>query len=181
MSISPEVLQKQMESTILTMLPTISEELKFKIRDMLAKEFANGSSDVKSTTESSLKQLDTKETQILSTIKEEMTDIKNEISVAGADMLKVVTKNVGELADKLNIDPRFKTVLLSLPGLRDEILNGVDEAKKHLDELNKLKSETVKDNHAITISAVNLIMGIVITSITVLSTIVGLIIMLKGG
>jgi hypothetical protein len=181
MAISPDKLQTSMESAITAMLPTISENLKARIKDELKKQFDNGSQDVKNTTTSSLKELSSKETQILATIKGELKDIQDEISVAGADALKVATKNLGELADKLGVDPKFKSIILSLPQIRDDIVSGLKDAQSKIDELKKLKSEKVKDNHAITISAVNLILGIIITAVTVLSTIVGLIMTLRGG
>lgn len=180
MSISPDKLREQMEQTITAMLPTISEELKSRVKLELKKQFSSGLEEEKGALESSLKELNSKEAEILKTIKGELDDIKKEISVEKADALKVITKNVSELCTKLGLNPKLTNILLSIPTLRDGIAAEVALANKAWEDLKVERAKATKDKHEITIKATNLILAIVITAISVLYTIVQLIMIIKG-
>jgi hypothetical protein len=180
MSISPDKLREQMEQTITTMLPTISEELKSRIKLELNKQFASGLKDEASAVESSLKTLSTKETEALKNIKGEMEDIKKELAAEKADVLKVLSKNVSELGAKLGLDPKLVGIISELPGVRALLGAELKQAIVAIDNLKKLQASGTKDKHQITISAISAIVSIVITAVSVMSVIVGLILQLKG-
>jgi hypothetical protein len=180
MSISPDKLREQMESTITTMLPDISEELKSRIKIELKKIFSTGLDEEKSAVEESLKVLNAKEMETLAAIKKELSDIKTELGVEKADVLKVITKNVGEMADALKIDPKFKAVILALPEMRDGLIAAIKDAQDAAAKLKEQLAKTTKNKHEITISATNLIISIVIAFVSAMYVIVQLILLLKG-
>jgi len=180
MSISPDKLREQMEQTITTMLPTISEELKSRIKLELKKQFSSGLEEEKAAVGESLKELSSKEAEALKVIKGELEDIKKELSAEKADALKVITKNVSELSTKLGLDPKLSNILLSLPNLRDGITAEVSLANKAWEDLKAERAKVTKDKHEITIKATNLILAIVITAISVLYAIIQLIMIIKG-
>jgi hypothetical protein len=180
MSISPDKLREQMEQTITTMLPTISEELKSRIKLELKKQFASGLEEEATAVESSLKALNSKEMETLATIKKELADIKKELGVEKADALKVITKNLGEMADSLKIDPKFKAILLSLPEMRDSIIASVNDAKIAAEDLKKQLAATKKNKSDITISAMKLMIAIIFAAISLAYIIAQLVSMIKG-
>lgn len=98
---------------------------------------------------------------ILAKMKKELSEMISDIKDKKMTQVEAANKAINDFLGEMNLDPKFKDVLLNIVNFKDQIEADIEEGKKILANIEEKKKDFDKNKHEIVLSYMTLVKVII--------------------
>jgi hypothetical protein len=162
-----DALLKQVTQIITSEVPDIADNVKVLLEKDFKGKLSSYLEGLRRTGKSTVDDVLKNGTDILAKMKKELAEMVSDIKEKKMTEVEAANKAINDFLDAMNIDPKFKDVLLNLVKYKDDIAAEIAEGKKVLAEIEEKQKNFQKNKSDIVISYATLVKIVVSVMLSV--------------
>lgn len=155
-----DALLAEVNKIVTGLTPDVAESVKEQLGDKFKRMFSSYIEALKKNGKSTTADVLAEGEKMLANAKKEIGDMLEDIKKNNMTATQAANKAVNDFVATMKLDPKFTNIIVNIVEIKEQLEHDVKDAKAAADDLKAQLAKKTKDNHAITIDALKLILAI---------------------